>query len=459
MNKKIKACAAVISVVFVVSCVVPNRPYRLGPQSVISPSNNRVGCNPATDNPCLAFLEFDDMGEMFDPTQVQRAMQLISEATSVNPNAVIVTFIHGWKNNAEEQREHTGNVYGFEQVLKFLAGKYSSPLHKVPIVGIYVGWRGELVSKYWPLRRQFSYFNRESAAIRIPGASMTDALMQITQQGHRAPAHAIVILVGHSFGGLVLERALTQAMVEQVVRPASTGNACGGATIGAPNDPAMVGGSTQSDTKGGENKEGASKRPGANLVVFLNSAAAATQAKQMLDVMTSIPDLSYKNPENCESLPLFLSISSLGDAATRFAMPIGHGLSFLALKSKGSLRNDDPLVNPKQPTSQGSFYMSTAAHMGILQSHLVLKDTDTTTAPGAKVFRKFKLPDTGEAYKIVEKPNRWNGTPYWLMEVPAEIIPDHSTIFTERCIQLLSAFLPTNEQVNRPETRPVLTNR
>src|SRR5205814_725859 len=121
-----------------------------------------------------------------------------------------------------------------------------------------------------------SYFNRESAATRIPGATMTNALVQIIQQGHREPAHALVILVGHSFGGLVLERALTQAMIEQVIRQATENNIC-------PSLSSTSAGTQQGGGPVSGNASNVSNRLGANLVVFLNSAAAATEAKQMLD--------------------------------------------------------------------------------------------------------------------------------------------------------------------------------
>ena len=71
--------------------------------------------------------------------------------------------------------------------------------------------------------------------------------------------------------------------------------------------------------------------------------------------------------------PLLLSISSLGDAATRFLVPVGHGPSYLSLKMTGSWRDyqGNDLFGIKL---QRSYYLSTTAHMEALQSHLIVED-------------------------------------------------------------------------------------
>lgn len=425
-----------------------NREYRVGAKSIITvptagAGTEADGCEPKPGIPCMAFLEFDDFGEMFEPEQLDRATKLIERARTPNKHPVVVTFVHGWKNNADPRRDRNreGNAFGFGQALLPLARKYKN----TPVIGIYVAWRGELVSKYWPVRRQFSYFNREEAAIRIPGARMTNALARIVRAVHEVDGYAI--LVGHSFGGLILERALTQATVDQI-QANSAPAPCGGVNTLAERTP-----------NGESNLHGEAK-PGADLTVFVNSAAAATEAKQMLDVLKDykLCGSTANQPRNPDTA-LFISISSVSDAATKFAMPIGHGYPFLKYKFNGSLRDNDPLSHSDEHISQGSFYMSTAAHMSILQSHQVVP-ADASYCKNAKegplsgdveraksAWQYFSLPDTGKCFKIDEKRGAWNDTPYWLMEVPTEIIPDHGTIFTGRFIAMLQNLVPTNDQV------------
>jgi hypothetical protein len=413
-------------------CLVPNKQYRKVPASLIRaetlPDPSSAGkCDPAPGNPCMVFLEFDEFGEMWEPAQLDTATDLIKHAVTPGKHPVVVTFFHGWKNNDDPKRDqrHDGNAFGFSKTLMVLAGIYKN----TPVIGVYVSWRGELVSKYWPVRRQFSYFNREEAAIRIPGARMTNALAHVVRATHDVDGFAV--LVGHSFGGLVMERALTQATINQLQQSP---------------DPC-------SEKEASE--KGSKSVP--DLAVFVNSAAAATEGKQLLDVLKDYrPCNSTGSGPRSPDTALFISIASVSDSAVKLALPIGHGIPFLRYKFKGSLRSEDPLAHcappspdpncPKTP-SQGSFYLSSAAHMEILQSHQVVSATAKECTDAGNVWPYFSLPDTKECYRIEEKKNAWNDTPYWLMEVPSEIIPDHSTIFTGRFIAMLKSLVPTNDQM------------
>jgi hypothetical protein len=121
--------------------------------------------------------------------------------------------------------------------------------------------------------------------------------------------------------------------------------------------------------------------------------------------------------------------------------------------------------------SQGAYYMSTAPHMQVLQSHVMLKAVGTNqmivSSTGERLriedphaiadcnrdlFNKqhlnvvstFRLEDTGTCFAVQERPNRCNGTPYWLMEIDPEVVPDHGTIFTGRFISfLINTFFQT----------------
>jgi hypothetical protein len=377
---------------------------------------------------CVAFLEFDDMGEAWDRRQLTEALALIERAKTLERPPVVVLFVHGWKNNASrEPNRRNGNVNGFEGVLEHLRTNIYSGF---PVVGIYVGWRGDLIPTYWPVRRQFSYFNREDTAIRIPGASMTNALVEIAAVTHRQREDAYLLMVGHSFGALVLERALAQAMADYALRIAS-------------------------DVPANRQDGG-----WADLVVFLNSAAAATEGKQMLDLLKNRTVFVSTDPQGIEHRrPLYLSISSLGDAATRFAMPIGHGPSFLNFKTNRSFRAYSSADGSQPPvTSQNAYYMSTLAHMQAVQSHLIVEDEACSQAAAAptSIGPPFTLPN-GRTYQVCERPARWNDTPYWAMQMPASIVRDHSSIFTEDLVGLLNVFMVSGEEMSGSRRRrPVL---
>jgi hypothetical protein len=414
--------------------------YRPGKLSVTTLPSSRPTLQCSAAQPAsLAVIEFDEMGELWRPEnppagstvdpgrdQLNRALDAIRAAVSASPHAIVLVFTHGWKNNAAEDN---GNAAGLARVVQYLAQTYCEPA-----VGVFLAWRGNLISEYMPVAQTFSYFNREKAAIRIPGSAFTDVLNQIVVTAHTLPPGASgevrpkVILVGHSFGGLIMERALSQATLSKI----PLGDSSPGTAL---------------DVGCGRTAQIQTSLP--DLTLFVNSAAAATEAKQMLDFLKA-EHIHYTNCDSKAPRPLFISISSSSDAATRFAMPVGHGPSFLRFKLMGSLRNSDPPVmwDPKYGStpSQGAFYMSTAAHMQILQSHLVLpaEEVPAGTSPADRVA-EFALSDTKQKFVIINKQNRWNDTPYWLMEVPSTIIPDHSTIFTLRFIDLLKEFLPSEK--------------
>lgn len=429
-------------------CRVSNKPYHTAKNSIIAiPHETGAAspdCNPGTEagsKACLAFIEFDDMGEMWYPGQLTEAVNLIKKAKGNSSTPIVITFVHGWKNNAEEQRDGTGNVAAFEAVLQNLKrGQYRD----FPIVGIYVGWRGDLVSKYWPVSRQLTLFNREAAAIRIPGTSMTGALTRIMQVTHQNGPDAQLIMIGHSFGGLILERALSQAMTDYILRQSTSG------------------------TPGSDGS-----RSWADLVVFVNSAAAASEGKQMIDLLMRE---HFQLLKQGQKWPLFVSISSLGDAATRFGLPIGHGPGYLDMAIHGSWRKyEDP--QPHSVKSQSSYYLSTTAHMEALQSHIIVDVTKELAGrpceqtPGS-VFASYQAPGgetisrkpfgqpfpttTGQCYQIFEKPQAWNTSAYWAMQMPATIVPDHSGIFNQNFVRLLENFFLTAKEMNERNLRQKL---
>jgi hypothetical protein len=45
-------------------------------------------------------------------------------------------------------------------------------------------------------------------------------------------------------------------------------------------------------------------------------------------------------------------------------------------------------------------------------------------------------------YCVTPVSTAWDNTPYWAFEIPTEVVPDHGTIFTDRFVDFLKAFLP-----------------
>jgi hypothetical protein len=384
----------------------------------------------------LAYIEVDDFGELFDRTQLNHAMTLIQTAkkSSASKNAIIVTFIHGWKNNASDD---AGNVWGFREELNDIAKQYAPQ----PVVGVYIGWRGATTNL--PVVKELTFYNRRNAAIRIPHAHLTEILERILHEAkscmercseESAPGTGSVsIVVGHSFGGMVLERSLTQAVVGDILRQEEDRKA----EMRKWND------RRQKGLESAESRPANTIRPPADLIAMVNEAAPATEAKQMLDLLkTHKMKLKVKISETEErEEPLFLSITSSGDAATSLLMPLGQYPSLLS-KTMRKYPHPDPPEIPNQST----YYLHTTAHLPPLFSHLIGPEDDKNIAKAKDAakpqdVRCFPSEELKRRYCIVPVQNRYNDTPYWVMSMPKEFVPDHSTIFRPVFRELLAQFI------------------
>jgi len=81
------------------------------------------------------------------------------------------------------------------------------------LVGVYLGWRGELTTA--PILHQLTFYSRKAAAERLASNfDCYDAIAAISEaarkfhQGDRQ----YTVLIGHSFGGLVVERSVAHAI-------------------------------------------------------------------------------------------------------------------------------------------------------------------------------------------------------------------------------------------------------
>ena len=364
----------------------------------------------------LAFIEFDDRGEMFDRRQLDAAVQTILAARKNAPagtTPIVALFVHGWKNNASDE---SGNVWGFRQSLAAIALQAKQPGQPFPpVVGVYIGWRGAVVSA--PILKEFTFFDRHGKSQNLPGPHLSEALIRVMEATKRRSvndASAISVLVGHSFGGAVLETALSETLAQTVLEARQTGTPI---------------------------------RWPADLIVLINEAQEATRSYQLIEsLMANVADREQcrpagatekEKPEQAQA-PIIVSVSSTGDTATRVAFP---GAQTLA-RPFNSLRHYPEGGNAVGIKSQTSMFFKTTAHMREFQSHVVGRTDDPAIAEALKACAPLLVttlegvtlnPDDFAAaprYVLVEKPESRNRTPYWVFHIPPEIVPDHSTIFT-----------------------------
>ncbi len=147
-------------------------------------------------------------------------------------------------------------------------------------------------------------------------------------------------------------------------------------------------------------------------------------------------------------------MTSESDTATRFFFPIG-----MRVKAANKKFRSYGLEYCSAIPNQRWLYTHTAGHTAALHSHLVTAEARRrrSGARGARLldapapfsYRIERDPRSGESalvidgqkhrFRIKRKPRAANDTPYWIMQVPSELIPRHSTIFTADTLAVIEA--------------------
>ncbi|MFQ6022315.1 MAG: hypothetical protein ACE5NW_06300 [Acidiferrobacterales bacterium] len=362
----------------------------------------------------LAFIELDDQGELWSAAQISRTVDLIERANQNKDASIVIVFIHGWNNNAspkQEQKEKK-SLAGFKQFLAKAVEDARSmrPGYSPSVVGVFVAWRGQTV--HAPLDT-LTFYNRRRAASRISTKpSMAEALTRIIAATKKKPTSK-TLLIGHSFGGLIMESALSQVFVRDIVLQ----------------------------------RAGRFDLP-VDLVVLINPASPAINAKQLVDVLARRRARVYRVDAAGKRYerPLLVSVTSRADWATRFAYPIGSSLGALFTRFR---KYDTSQCSPI--ASQRGFYVYTPGHRSVLHSHTVTAERLPEGAQPIQGVRAEEDPLPGQPafsfdgpkhrFTIRKKPRALNDTPYWIMSVPGSLIASHSDIFrvtTNRLIRALA---------------------
>jgi hypothetical protein len=289
------------------------------------------------------------------------------------------------------------------------------------VYGVYLGWRGSLFRRFegpidhvTDLPRALSFYNRKAAATRIASSPVTEAVFTLIKTAREQSRASKCILIGHSFGALVLEKAISEAMV--------------GTLLYAP-----------PERRGKGRMDSAPIYTPADLVLLLNSAAESIYAKKMIDMLSEAAIMQQK--------PLVISITSRADSATRLLFPAGTRLSNIPKLAAGNFRS---YGNGKP--HQYFYFTRTQGHNDALQSHEIVKIEGKHDPVKLDCFDENISNPKGEPRGSVfatgdrSKPDWWhieprgpNPTPYWVVRVPRALIKGHGGIFEETARQMLAS--------------------
>jgi hypothetical protein len=230
---------------------VSNRLYRKDEAAVVSPAIIPTPKPASTEDLKLGFVEFDDMGELWEPCpslnagtecELSRVLALVRNEKqgacgtgNCWRDVVVVVFVHGWKNDASPYNESHKNLYAFKKVLGQLARQERMTANSTgrsphAYIGIYVAWRGQVLAG----DLFATFWNRRDAAGRIAGPAFSEAIYRVISTSKQDSPATKVIVVGHSFGARILENSISEVFISLVLpNPAS-----GSTGIGNPISPA-----------------------------------------------------------------------------------------------------------------------------------------------------------------------------------------------------------------------------
>ncbi len=436
---------------FCMNGCVPNRAYRTGdltfsgkqlPQSeldvTVAPRASMPaleGNQPRNSPFDLAFIEFDDAGEMWtigklnggageDNSQLIKTVDLIAtRKKEFDGRVTVVTFIHGWRNNASSRDEVASDksLAGFKATLQVAANRIPSRR----FVGVFIGWRGQVI----PGGPLVTYWNRRGAADRVAGTSLTEslfALMFATRGGYamgdpcgvagtEAENDSHFVVIGHSFGGRILERAVAQpymALFQE--RMAQQRQNCPERDNSATHDARAF------------------SSP-ADLIVFLNPANGSLEGKAMIEGMLRMNMSASRNEAGA---PLFLSITSAGDSATSKAMPAAQAVTArqYAFRKDYGIKAAELGEITQHP--QRYYFEHSEGNVPEFLTHSITEVTQIDSCAGCLVF-------LSSAKRYVMKPieSPWNTTPFWVVRAPSSLIKDHNDIFGPGVVNLLAAVI------------------
>ena len=377
-------------------------PLRPGTQSVV-PEN---GYN-------LAFVEFGEQGSYQDSGQLPAALSIIRQTA----NPLVITYVHGWQNNAK-----SGDVQSFESLLARLNSAPAIRNAGFHIVGIYLSWRGKITDV--PILKELSFWNRKNTAERLASNyDVYDAIASISEEARKDhPGRQYTVLLGHSFGGLIVERSVAHGINAEIHGHAD-----------------------------------APRSMPADLMIVVNPASDSILARQMIEA------LYERHTEGTR--PLFVSITSTGDWATGSFFPIGTGLASV---SKGF--NEVAAPGPANTQlSERKFYTSTPGHNEMLVNHITVNKHETFNSPNGlhaleenlehnHVGNGFTLDGANGQLDVWQiKPVGNVDVPYWDVQVDPSIIKDHGDIWNERAEAMMAAIFRIAHPKLNPHAKPRAT--
>jgi hypothetical protein len=177
----------------------------------------------------LAIVEFDDQGRCYDRGQMDAVAERLDALAPENQPAqgqdvILVVFVHGWKHDA---RSDDDNLTAFRVLLKETAeherAGVSPGAKPRPVLGLFVGWRGLSEFGLGDAVANATFWGRQAAGQRVATGSPRELFGRLRHYRNRRRkqgGNPLLVIAGHSFGGMIVFSALAQSLIEAASAPA-----------------------------------------------------------------------------------------------------------------------------------------------------------------------------------------------------------------------------------------------
>jgi hypothetical protein len=390
------------------------------------------------------------------------------------------------KQASPHDEDNSGNLKDFKETMRRLAESDSERHY----IAVFVAWRGQVL----PGNIFTSYWNRRSAAMRVGGPSMTEALFRLMfvtkppipptienecgnkpietdifhgisrdpvtgkglaenaipgidrQAGAASPApqsRSFVkdrfVIVGHSFGARILERALSQPLMALLYERQSEAAECVRTFNAQRSDKHLP--------------DSPIFQSPADLITMINSANDSFETKAMIEGMarmglSSCMGTDCRRPQDPAAHPLMVAILSNGDWATKTVMPIAQRLSYFDQNLNRKYDKDAKAKGQVDEPKQRTFFFRNEGSVPQLISHTV----EPESVPQCDTYPHFS---NGKACFVLraKKPDTnhfLNTTPFWVFDVPTSVIPNHTGIFQTGTVSLLKMIISNAMKASDP---------
>jgi hypothetical protein len=175
----------------------------------------------------LAIVEFDDQGRCYDRKQMdgvaQRLEALAPDDSTTGEDVILVAFVHGWKHDA---RSDDDNLTAFRTLLtktvEYEKRHASGGVAPRPVLGVFVGWRGLSDFGLGDIVADATFWGRQAAGQRVATGSVRELFGRMRHYRNRQKkrgGNPLLVIVGHSFGGMIVYSALAQSLIQAASAP------------------------------------------------------------------------------------------------------------------------------------------------------------------------------------------------------------------------------------------------